>query len=166
MAKIILTCSFSNRWWIRRTCFPQCSPWITTSNPLSHFGLGCLRETLSGDKDSEVLYLLCRILSCPLINAMPTTISFCLKFPPLATTLNCLPTSHGSSSGWTMWLHCVTSCWPTSILSPARSRSGVATGVCDEGSHAGDEEIIESGIRVMLPEEIGFWSGLGRWGSW
>ena len=81
MAKIILACSFSYWWWIHWTCFPQCSPWVTTSNPLSHIGLGHLRETHSGDKASEVLYLLRWILSCPLTNETATTISCCLKFP-------------------------------------------------------------------------------------
>jgi len=50
-------------------------------------------------------------------------------------------------------------------LLQSHCRSAVMMGVCNEGSHAGDEEMMESGIRVMLPEELGFWSGLGRWGS-
>jgi len=83
-AKIIFICSFSNQWWICQTCFPHCSPWITTSNPLLCFGLGCLRETCLGDKASEVLYLLHWILSCPLTNVMMTTIS-CLTFQGLYT---------------------------------------------------------------------------------
>jgi hypothetical protein len=44
------------------------------------------------------------------------------------------------------------------------TRSGVAMGVRDKGSQAGVDEITESGIGVMSPEEIGFWRGVRRWG--
>ena len=48
------------------------------------------------------------------------------------------------------------------------SSSGVMTGVQDEGSQAGDEEITELGSSIMLPEncELGFQSGLERLGSY
>jgi len=73
----------------------------------------CRIGVLEGDKALEVLYLLCQILSCPLTNEMATMISCCLKFLPLATTLNGLPMSCGSSSGWMTSLCCTTSCWPS-----------------------------------------------------
>jgi hypothetical protein len=42
------------------------------------------------------------------------------------------------------------------MLGATRSSSGVAMGVRDKGSQAGDEEISESGIGVMLNCEVGF----------
>jgi len=121
--------------------------------------IGVLEGTHSGDMALEVLYLLCWILGCPLTSVMSTMISFCLKFPPSATTLNFLLTSHRSKSGWVTRLGCATSCLPS---------SGSTMGVQDEGSQAGDEEITESGIGVTLPGscELGFQSGLERWGLW
>ena len=61
--------------------------------------------------------------------------------------------SCASKSGWVTQLGCATSCLPS---------SGSAMGIQDEGSQAGDEEITESGIGVMLPGscELGFQSGL------
>jgi len=53
------------------------------------------------------------------------------------------------------------------MLGVTRSSAGAAMGVLDKGSQAGVDEITESGIGVMLPEncEVGSVRELERWGS-
>jgi hypothetical protein len=147
---------------------------MTTSNPLSHIGLGCFGDTQSGGRDSDVLYMLCWILSCPSTDMREASSSFFfffLNFPLLTTTLSLIPRSCASSSGCSTVCCEVVSGIPFNegkVAQGVQSSSRMAKGVWDDGFQAGVDKGDQSGNGVALPElKGGGWRGpWGLQGCW
>ena len=142
---------------------PQCSPFTTTSKPLSRVGWGYFGETHAGSNDSDVLYLTCRILGCPATNSRVTAISLSLKCPPLIITFSWTPSSRESKSGCCgkagRVLELETAVVGIGLGLALNDGSGfqegvdsVGKGVWGEGFQAGIDKGAQLGMEVKLPE--------------